>query len=211
MIRVRYGQGENAGCHPLVSTAVPHRALLPPPLATRDFPGRPPIALRIHQVIVFLPAHHEAQCERKEQAEPETEGLALITDMQHPSSPLGCHLEQEFALLIAFEGLSCGPGWSTSPWWKGAGGSRGFSRPTRITASECQSRHENGTSRRGVVALLAAREPGGFARTYRAKLFGHNAFRLLPRTLVPDGKPHPARRFSRQSSAWSLEARDTAG
>jgi len=102
-------KGENAGHDPLVATAVPHRAFLPSSLAARDFPGRPPVALRIHQLILFLPAQHEAQRERKEQAEPETAGKALIKDVQHPSSPLERQLEQEFALLIAFERLAGTP------------------------------------------------------------------------------------------------------
>ncbi len=135
MIGVTHGQGENAGRHPLMATAVPHRPFLPPSLAARDFPGRPPIALRIHQVILFLPAQHEAQRESKEQTEPETAGEALIKDVQDPS--LERHLEQELALFIAFEG---GASTTTGPPMHACqiGGSCCWSRPTRITASQCR-------------------------------------------------------------------------
>jgi hypothetical protein len=61
---------------------------LPPSLATRDFPGCPSVALRIQQLILFLPSQHKAQLESKEQAEPETACKALVKDMQDPLSPV---------------------------------------------------------------------------------------------------------------------------
>ena len=93
----------------LVTTAVPPRALLPSTLAAGDFPGGPPVALCIHQVLLFLPAQHQAERERKEETEPETAGEALIEDVQHPTPPLGGQLDQELALFLAFERLARTP------------------------------------------------------------------------------------------------------
>ena len=56
MIRVTHGQGKNAAPHPEMAAAVPHRPLRPSWLAPRDFPGGPPIALGIQQLILFFPA-----------------------------------------------------------------------------------------------------------------------------------------------------------
>src|SRR6266702_2247936 len=89
MIWMTHGQREYTGLHPQMVAAVPHRAFLPATLAPCDFPGGAPIALGIHQLILFFPAQHKAQGACQEQAKPETEGLALVKDMQHPSSPVG--------------------------------------------------------------------------------------------------------------------------
>jgi hypothetical protein len=84
----------------------------PSPLAARDFPGGSPVALGIHQLILFPPAQHKAQREGKEQTQPETAREAAIKDMQDLSSKLRRELEKQFALLIAFErreGTTTGP------------------------------------------------------------------------------------------------------
>src|ERR1700751_3447800 len=95
-----------------MAAAVPNRALLPAALAPRDFPGGPPLALRIQQVVLLFPALHEAQVERQQQAQPETAGKALVKDVQYFASPLARQLQQEFALFITFEGLA---GTTTAP------------------------------------------------------------------------------------------------
>ncbi len=199
-----HGQGENAGPHPEMAAAVPHRPLLPASLAPRDFPGGSPIALGIHQLILFFPAQHKAQREGEEQAEPETAGEALIKDMQYPSSPLNRQLEQEFALLIAFEGLA---GTTTGPPAHSGqvGGIKLLVAAYQDHCQPTQPRHENGTARRGVVALLDAGKPGGFTGAHRAKLFGHNAFGLLPHTLIPNRQRIQSRVFpGRHSLGRSL-------
>lgn len=112
MIGVTHGQRQDAGPHPQRAAAGPHRALGPASLATGEFPGRWPLALRVQQMLRFFPAQHKAQREGEEQAQPETAGEALIKGMQYPSSPLNRHLEQEFALLIASDRTRAGRDWS---------------------------------------------------------------------------------------------------
>src|SRR5712692_11789960 len=124
--------------------------------------------------------------------------------MEHPSSPLGSQLEQEFPLLIAFEG---GARTTTGPPMHGGqfGGIALLVASHQDHCQPMQTRHENGTARRRVVALFDVSEPGSFAGAHRAILFGREAFGLLPHTLIPDGKAHPAPRFSRRSTGLSPE------
>ena len=81
-------QGQHAGTYPPGTTAVPDRAFFPPAFALGNAPGGTSVGGGIHQVLVALPAQHEAQLKAQEQAEPKCGGKALIEDMDDLAAPL---------------------------------------------------------------------------------------------------------------------------
>src|SRR5712691_3675973 len=187
MIGMMDGQSQDAGPHPHMAASSPDRALLPAALAPGDFPGGASIALGIHQLILFLPAQHEAQLEGNEQPQPETAREATIKDMQNLSSKLRRALEKQFAVLIAFVG---GMRTTTGPPLHGGqcGGIARLTTSHQDHRQPLQTRDENGSAWRAVVALFDVGEPSRFAGTHRAELVSREAFGLLPHTLIPDGQ-----------------------
>ncbi|TMD45628.1 MAG: hypothetical protein E6I90_06990 [Chloroflexi bacterium] len=117
--------------------------------------------MRIQQLGVLAPAQHEAQVKGQQQAQPEGTGEALVEDMHDHAPPLQ-QGEQQLALLIASEG---GMHAATAPpaHRRQVGRTQGSHAPHQHHRQPMQARHDDGSSRRVVVARLDVAQALGFA------------------------------------------------
>jgi hypothetical protein len=168
--------------------AVPEWPARPGSFPLRNAPRPLRLSLLIEQLVLLVPAHHQAHLEAHPHSKPPTACISLVKNMAEASPPLGWHLEHPSQLLLTTAG---GKGPTRTPPTHGRQRRRPL-RPTQRQEEACQpmpSWHADAPNGRMKAPFAHPGWPRRFTGRHWTQPVHRFALMFLSRAAIPDRQP----------------------